>query len=509
MLGGSGVLPPWYGTGLVYQNQRGMVPHHRFLQPLFRGERWGWCMSSFFCLFIPDFPVWALLRRDESLAGQPLVVFRSGCVIAASPAARRAEVRVGWTLARAQALVPGLIAVPSQAAFLSLAWDEALTEVYERTPLIESLRPGLLLAMPTQRETVSRAGISSEAGAVAALSYSWQAQAGVAPDRTTAELAAYVAAPGTVNKIELDGSATWLQQVPIAYLQRVGVSRDTIERLGWFGWHTLGQLQALTLAQLVAQFPEGRTIYRYVQAADTRPVTSYVPPPTISVHYGFEAPVEQPGAWENLLYHLVEQAHQQLAGRTAQMVTLRLEMASGAVGGRVGERCARRWLREPTSSIADLKAAVRQTCANLLQSSGQQVVREPASESGREPAQAITGVEVRLGALASPASTQHNLFMPPAPSLKSALRSLEARFPGVMQRIVALDAAVMQEAGTCLPEASFHFVPLSVADLAEPAPTQKLPPKPCLRRLKRNRSNKPKRATKPSPFKNAAPRRAS
>ena len=421
-------------------------------------------MPRFLCLFIAGFPAWAAAYHEPALRGKPVLIYRSGRVIATSPEAAQAGVQPGWMLTRAQAQVPEAIALPHHAALTSLAWDEVLAALYQLTPYLESIRPGLVLA-----------DIKPES-AIMPLAQQWQVRAGAASDRTTAELAAFTASIGTLNTIAPGNSFDFLKLVQTKHLKRVGVSDATIERLGWFGWHTVGHLRALTLRQLNAQFAEGELLYRYAQAEDVRPVCHYVLPPTAHAKYDFEEPAREPYEREPVLKYLVEQAHSQLNGRTTQMVTVSVETPASRLHNR-------RILWEATASLHSLHLAARQTLASLLEpnSSGSPSCRTEFC---------IARLELRLGGLEHPVPVQHHLFAPSRPSITPVLRSLEARFPGCLQRIVTVDQHAY------LPEAGYRFVPLALEDKAQdslrrkplPRPRPKryrakvLPPKPITRK---------------------------
>jgi len=410
-------------------------------------------VARFLFLYIADFPAWAAAVNEPQLRGKPLLIYRSGRVIAANAVARTLGVQSGWTLHKAQSLFPEVLSLPYHTAATGLAWEDVITALYRLTPCIEVVRPGSALLDLTP-ET-----------AIVPLLRRWNAygttQAGAADDRTTAELAALCAQPGTIHCVMTGASHDFLSTVPVERLAMVGVGSHTIERLGWFGWQTLAHLKLLSERQLTAQFPEGEVLFRYAQASSTGKVATFVPPPTISTHYAFDEIVQEPHDVEPVLRLITETAWQQLRGRTTQMLTVQVQTSTGKLR-------RRRILREPTADLQALQYAAHRTLMSLL---GAGVF--------------ITRLEIELAGLAHPPAVQGNLFSPPRPSIQGVLRALDARFPGVMLRIKPLNPQ------SPLPEEAYCLVPVN-GDEAAPLPGQRKPTTRSIQRsIKRRPSLKP------------------
>ncbi|MBV9470357.1 MAG: hypothetical protein JOZ57_14055, partial [Abitibacteriaceae bacterium] len=338
-------------------------------------------VARFLFLYIADFPAWAAAVSEPALRGKPLLIYRSGRVIAANAAARTLGVQGGWTLHKAQSLFPEVVSLPYRSVTTTLAWEDVVTALYRLTPCIEVVRPGSALLDLTP-ET-----------AIAPLVRRWNAygttRAGAADDRTTAELAALCARPGILNCVMTGGSSDFLATVPVENLAPVGVGSHTLERLGWFGWHMVAQLKPLSQRQLAAQFPEGEVLFRYAQASSTGKVATFVPPPTISTHYAFEETVQEPHDVEPVLRLITETAWQQLQGRTTRMLTVQVQTSTGKLR-------RRRILREPAADLQALWHPAYHTLMSLL---GAGVF--------------IDRLEIELAGLAHPPAVQGNLFSPP------------------------------------------------------------------------------------------------
>jgi len=239
-------------------------------------------MAQFGCLWIPDFPVWAAVRADPSLQFQPVVVHRGGRIISLSEGARGRGVRCGWSITRAQSLLPQAVVLPLDSAACEFAREQVLSALYGLTPRIESVSSRhshhalAFFEVPTrkaQREKLSH------------LIEVWNASGGVATRRSIAELAAYLAPPGQTRTVAFGREDAFLDRVPMSILREAGIFSDTVQRLEWFGWHQVGHLRAMSRSQLLEQFEDGGRLLRFVhlsqRVAETRPVSNYLPPRTI------------------------------------------------------------------------------------------------------------------------------------------------------------------------------------------------------------------------------------
>jgi nucleotidyltransferase/DNA polymerase involved in DNA repair len=383
-------------------------------------------MSRFCCIWIPDFAAWAAIRNNLALLHQPVVVYAGGRVIAASPQARADGVQTSWPIERVKALVPECVAVAHHNPVTLLAWDSVLSQLYGLTPCVEGLRPGLALAN-VHRPTV-----------VKPLLQDWGAHGGVADDRTTAELAALTTAPGTLRTIKEYCSAAFLRRVPITTLRQVGVGSDTMERLEWFGWHTVAHLRPLTKKQLLSQFNEGELLYRYAQATDTGPVATYRLPPAVHVHFTFEEAVREPSQWEPVLDLLAQQACERLDGRLVQSMTTSVLTSDGTLH-------QQRLLRDPTSSVFSLRQSAGE-CVRYLLHSGI----------------AVRGLQLRLGHLTTPRAVQGQLFRPSRPPVSTVMQTVEHRFPGALRKFRVTDG------GAYLPEEFARLEPLALPEPLAP-----------------------------------------
>ncbi len=389
-------------------------------------------MPHFLCLWWPHFPAWAAQQGEPRLRDRPLLVYQAGRIIAVSLEAQQAGAQVGWTLHRAQAQLrpshPNTVFWPLHGPTVNRTWEAVLTALLDFTPCLESPRPGSLMADVRPPR------------ALLPLLRTWQAQggagrAGVAQDRATAELAAYSTTPGTLRTIRQGYGTAFLSRSPLSLLSPAGIREETLERLQWFGWRTLGDLASLTQRQLVAQFDQGALLFRYAQAgspsADQRPVGYYRQPPTVNISFTFDTPVREPREWEAVLSLLIEQNLTALQGRGAQAVAVTIASTKGSF------RCHRL-----LPALTDAHRSFYEVARHLL------LELTKASSS-------FFSLEVQLAALQPLPSEQGQLFGRNRPPVSVAAQAIEARFPGALRRIVWLDR------NAYLPETAFRFEPIT------------------------------------------------
>jgi len=192
------------------------------------------------------------------------------------------------------------------------------------------------------------------------------------------------------------------------------VGPGTLDRLIWLGFERVGSLVRLTREQLRAQFEEGPLLEALARCEDRAPVLLYEPPSVVAVAHEFEEPLLEPAGCEPVLRHLLEVAVAGLQGRRASRVGLRLHSA-----GQVHP--TRRLLAGPVAEVARLWVPAWQAF----------------KQAWPGPGSTLDRLELELGGLSAPHRVQGQLW-PTRPGPEAALRSLEARFPGRMLRVVRL-----------------------------------------------------------------------
>jgi len=406
-------------------------------------------MSLFGCLLIPQFPIWSARFTDPKLVGAPIIIHRNGKVFAACAHSLTMGVRLGWTLQRVQSLCPYARIKAHNAAEEAHAWEEVLAALYTITPGLESKQPGLIFFEPPSLTSVS--WLSRMAG-VAKLVRSWRAQAALASDRATAELAAHQVASGMVRRV--NSARGFLCRTPTASLTQVGVSAVAIERLEWFGFKNVSDLTRLSREQISCQFtdPTHRNdadlLWRFARAgtpdADAQPVQSYQRPPVRISRFVFEQAATRPTEWESALDDAIQQTTAQLHGMSTGAVTLCLQAKTGSCQ-------ASKVLREAVSSPRNLF----RVALDLMNALASGIVE-------RDGMIEVQALEVRLSRLTGD-TLQEALFDTRRydtsakrrcpPTLLAALRNLESRHTGLLWK------SKLRDQYAPLPEDRFALVP--------------------------------------------------
>ena len=418
----------------------------------------------FATLYIRDFPVWVIEQLEPALCGHDIIVQQSGRVAARSERLEATGIACGWPIERARAQAPDAIVRAHPGPRTRLAWDLLIEALATRTPWVEPALSGVFItraagngagALRSPRPgsvTASQALDTSLNEGIAVLApvdidphalARWaRASVGVADDRATSFLAALSARPGKACAVPDKEATRFRQRLPLGLLSAAGVSASALERLGWLGFKTLGQLERLSLAQLRAQLPEGEALHALGRTDDRRPVAMHRPAPSVRLEHAEDSPLEEPGAWLPVIDGLVVRAVLQLERQDAQMVRVCLRC-----GG--PWRSARRLSHEPTSDARALSMLARLALRDLT----------PRFVEGAD------GFAVVLEGLVPAASRQALLWGNERATLARALAALEQRIPGASMRVADFDADAY------LPEEAFHLV-----SLAPPTPAGRRPP---------------------------------
>ena len=406
-------------------------------------------MSRFCCLFFRHFEAWSARRADASLASGPFAIYARDKIIAASPEALLAGAQVGWTLRRLQSRLPEVRALPFNPTQVGSVWQDVLTVLYSQTPRVESLRPGLAM-------------VDIAAPRIAPLVSEWGIRAGLADNRATAELAAYAARAQETRVIPPGQHIKFYDTLPLSTLAGAGIGAETIERLNWFGWTTVGHIRSLKESELQAQFPkEGRTLYRFAQAADVRRVPVYAPPVSILERFAFDEPARQPSEWEQALADAVQFACGKLGDRQVGKLAVFAETTAG-------DYRSVRLLREPVSSQRTIYEQAHQMLLETLP---------------HEEATPIYALELRLGGFVAPIVVQEELFeskgrQRAVDGFRAVLHRLESRFPEKMKRavIVSPHAPRPEERYRYEPALNTNAIRPAIRPAARPAALPAAPP---------------------------------
>lgn len=336
------------------------------------------------CLWCPDWPVVALRRSEGVSAGVPLVVLERGRVRASSAEARAAGVRRGSRKREAQARCSGAAVHEAGGGVEAREFEAVLRALEDLTPRVAVHRPGLV-SFPARGparyfggdDAVARRALELLAGVEVS-----GGRVGMAGTGFAASLAVRRAEPVLV--VPDEETTGFLAGHPV----RVLADRDHDDAREWdelvgllsrLGLHTLGDLAALPEAAVAARFGSaGVAAHRLARGAGEPPPATEGPPSELGVSEELDPPARR--------VDTATFAAKALADRLSELLTLRgLACTRVLVEAETdrGERLARRWRHEGSSTAGALAQRVRWQLEAWLTG------RRPGSaelEPGAEPA---------------------------------------------------------------------------------------------------------------------------
>lgn len=359
------------------------------------------------CCLFPEFPAVAAWHAMHAQA-EVLVVAR-GRVIARSPGLRTAGIDLGEHEERARALVPSAVIIERHPAVEYAVWEDILGRCAERTPYLQSLRPGLLMADVRTYDMFHQ--LLMDTGG----------QGGVASTRTMALLGAMRSGRGRIVAVSQDDISRFLAVWPVELLRELDITQETIDRMKLFGLTTMAMLRMLTRRHLEAQFGmDGLRIHDLLATISTQvPVPLYTPPPVIEEDIHFENPQREPAVIEPHMLLVLAKSYERLGRMRCTMLEVR---ARDRLQGIVIR--AQRILKRPAETCSEL-----QTTAIIL-------LRDIIG-----PQRYCSSIGIALKGIVPPQADQLSLFEATT-SADDVARAVLRRYPdGVVRaRVVAADA---------------------------------------------------------------------
>jgi DNA polymerase IV len=271
---------------------------------------------------------------DASLVGRPVAVGSTsdrGVVAAASYEARAFGVRSAMPMVRARRLCPELVVVPPRSARYQEVSVELMAVLHEVTPVVEPL--SLDEAFLDVSGSVRLFGAPPEIGALlrdrVQVRLGLRCSVGVGPTKSVAKLLSTLAKP--------DGLLHWPAAEVVERLRPLdvgmlwGAGPRTIERLGAYGFMTVGQVadaDPTTLRRVVGE-SLGTQLHQLARGIDPRPVVPAQQARSISAETTFDQDIDDPAVLERRLIALATTVtrrlrRQDLAART---VTVKLRLS--------------------------------------------------------------------------------------------------------------------------------------------------------------------------------------
>ena len=357
--------------------------------------------------FCPD---WAVISAGRQPSSQVAVV-SANRVVATSPAARAAGVRVGMRRREAQGRCPDLEVLLRDLPAEARQWEPAVAAVEAFAPGVEVLHPGQLalgargpsryfggdLALAAKVAAAVEAVVAGGLGAIGdgegaraagpgPVGAGWDGccKVGVADGLFAAGLAARLAPVGEALVVAKGGSAEFLAPLSVKVLDNRADLADLLVRLGL---KTLGDFAALPAPSVLGRFgAEGVAAHRLARGLAERTVRGRVPPPDWVIAAELDPPAEQLQAAAFLGKALAEELHDRLTG--AGLVCTRLAIEAET---EYGTSLRRSWRHDGALSAGAIGERVRWQLEGWAQASQ----AGAAAQAGRITRLALVPEEVR------------------------------------------------------------------------------------------------------------------
>ncbi|QIG43173.1 DNA polymerase Y family protein [Nocardioides anomalus] len=302
-------------------------------------------------VWCPDWSVVAALREAERSPQEPAAVLAAGVVEVCNAAAREEGVRRGQRRRDAQARCPELVLLEASPDRDARHFEPVLETVEALRPGVACLRPGLLAVRAPGRWFGGEAQAAAVVAETLVEADVWDVRLGVADDLFTAEQSARRAAVQECEVVPVDGSAAYLQQLPVEVLEADGSEgREAVSLLRRLGLRSLGDLAALPLDAVQGRFGRyGAGVWHSARGEGRSHLAARQPPPDLTAEISFEPPLDSVEAICFSVRTTAERLVTDLASRQLVATGVRIEAEhDGAVAS------ARTWLHPRYFSVRDL-----------------------------------------------------------------------------------------------------------------------------------------------------------
>lgn len=270
-------------------------------------------------------------RDDPSLRGKPVIVGGTpegrGVVAAANYVVRKYGVHSAMATGKALQLCPGAIVIRPRMDYYAEISAQIREILHRYTPIVEplSLDEAFLDATGSEQlfgsvETIGRAikaDIRKELNLVASV--------GVAPNKFLAKLASDMNKPDGFTVIKPESIQSVLDPLPVGRIW--GVGKVTNQRFEKLGVHTIGELRALSLQQLQAEFGQhGAHFWELARGIDHRTVVSDREAKSISHETTFAEDITDIDMLRAWLMELTEHVARRLRSHSLQARTVHLKI---------------------------------------------------------------------------------------------------------------------------------------------------------------------------------------
>jgi protein ImuB len=306
-------------------------------------------------LHVPDWAVRAQARERRVPENAPVALIASGRVVACTPAARAAGVRLDMRQREAQGRCPGLRIEREDPAVAARSFEPVLATLEQALPGWHPLAPGTaaIRARGPARYYGGELAAARTVVGLASANGASGAHVGIADGLFASELAARGGAgdADAVRVIPAGETGAFLAPLPVTALG----DPELASLLPRLGIRTLGQFTALTEQDVVARFgPLGARLHALAHGRDLRPATPRIPPRDIDAIVDFEPAVERVDEVAFGVRVACDDFVRALLGERLVCTALRVELV-----GERGEADERVWLHPRSFSAAEVVDRVR------------------------------------------------------------------------------------------------------------------------------------------------------
>jgi nucleotidyltransferase/DNA polymerase involved in DNA repair len=285
------------------------------------------------CILIPHFPVAVERQRDPALRGRPVVIGETAdqrkAVLDCSPETEAQGARAGMPLRQALALSCDAVFLPPHPSLYRDVFESVLEALEGFSPEVEESSlgraylnvAGLALHYEGELDMGERIirSLRDTTGLVAS--------AGIAEGKFVAWTAAVTSEPGQVCTVPAGKEAEFLCPLDLSLLP---AAPDTLRRLELYGLHTMGDLAALPLGPLQAQFGgEGKRLWELAQGVDKEALRPRRQEEVLVESMRFPAAAVSVEALVVACRRLLVRLHWRLHGRAARCLRLRAILWGG------------------------------------------------------------------------------------------------------------------------------------------------------------------------------------
>ena len=284
------------------------------------------------CVLITHLPMKAELMRQPDLRDRPVIVTEGPdsreVVLDSSPEAR--GVTPGMPLQEAMSRSKAAVLLRADASHYESVFNKMIASLCQRSPLVEKGELGCAYVGLDGLEKMFGGETRLVASMLNAVPHHLNPRVGVAGGKFMAYVAALSGRGGQATRVSEGGAAGFLRDLTVDALPLTWEDRTRLRR---FGVHTIGQLAAMELGPIQAQFgPAGRRAWELANGRDLSPLVPHKAIDAVNEYLTFPIPTVTLDALLVATELLLGRAFARpvLRSRYVRMATLEAKVMMGA-----------------------------------------------------------------------------------------------------------------------------------------------------------------------------------